>query len=65
MECGHVIIFVNNNIYKLNKQPFESDTNAYIRLWWLINNNKSLDSIEDISLSIIELNKRSGMSYLT
>lgn len=65
MECSHIILFINNNIYKLNKQPFESDANAYTRLWWLINNEKSLENIEDISSSIEALNNKIGMSYLT
>jgi hypothetical protein len=37
-----VVIFIKNTIYKLNKQPFETDTDAYERLWWIINNNKEL-----------------------
>jgi hypothetical protein len=58
-----VVIFIKNKIYKLNKQPFETDTDAYERLWWIINNNKDLNNRKDISDSIKVINIKKGMSY--
>ena len=58
-----VVIFIKNTIYKLNKQPFETDTDAYERLWWIINNNKDLNNRKDISDSIKVINIKKGMSY--
>tara|TARA_B000000477_G_scaffold10071_1_gene8445 strand:+ start:841 stop:1035 length:195 start_codon:yes stop_codon:yes gene_type:complete len=58
-----VVIFIKNTIYKLNKQPFETDTDAYERLWWIINNNKDFNNPKDISDSIKVINIKKGMSY--
>lgn len=58
-----VVIFIKNTIYKLNKQPFETDSDAYERLWWIINNNKDLNNRKDISDSIKVINIKKGMSY--
>jgi len=58
-----VVIFIKNTIYKLNKQPFESDSDAYERLWWMINNNKDLNNYKDRSDSIKVINIKKGMSY--
>ena len=58
-----VVIFIKNTIYKLNKQPFETDTDAYERLWWIINNNKDFNNRKDISDSIKVINIKKGMSY--
>ena len=58
-----VVIFIKNTIYKLNKQPFETDTDAYERLWWIINNNKDFNNRKDISDSIKIINIKKGMSY--
>jgi hypothetical protein len=58
-----VVIFIKNTIYKLYKQPFETDSDAYERLWWIINNNKDLNNRKDISDSIKIINIKKGMSY--
>lgn len=58
-----VVIFIKNTIYKLNKQPFETDSDAYERLWWIINNNKDFNNRKDISDSIKVINIKKGMSY--
>ena len=58
-----IVIFVKNTIYKLRKQPFESDSDAYARLWWMINNMKDLKNSKDISDSIKVVNIKKGMSY--
>jgi len=58
-----IVIFIKNTIYKLNKQPFETDSDAYERLWWIINNNKDLNNSKDRSDSIKVINIKKGMSY--
>ncbi len=56
-----IIIVYDNNIYKIEKEPFETDENAYIRGWYIIKNN-NLDNI--ISRSIIYLNEnKNNMIY--
>lgn len=57
------VIFINNEIYKLRKQCFETDEDAYERLWWMINNKKDLNNLKDISDSIKMINIKKGMSY--
>jgi|TARA_B110000285_G_C15093776_1_gene600662 hypothetical protein len=58
-----IVIFVKNTIYKLRKQPFESDSDAYERLWWMINHTKDFNNSKDISDSIKVVNIKKGMSY--
>tara|TARA_B110001450_G_scaffold45689_1_gene42361 strand:+ start:5490 stop:5684 length:195 start_codon:yes stop_codon:yes gene_type:complete len=58
-----IVIFIKNTIYKLNKQPFETDSDAHERLWWMINNNKDLNNSKDRSDSIKVINIKKGMSY--
>ena len=56
-----IIIVYDNNIYKIEKEPFETDENAYMRGWYIIKNN-NLDNI--ISRSIIYLNEnKNNMIY--
>lgn len=57
------MIEINGSLYFLNKQPFESDEDAYWRLWYLINNNKDVSSDKDICESKKELNKLKNMIY--
>ncbi len=58
------ISFIYDNIlYFLDKQPYETDEETYIRLWYIINNNLDMNSIKDINLSKIYLNKINGMIY--
>lgn len=57
----YIIIFHNNHIYKIDKEPFETDENTYIRGWFIIKNN-NLDNI--IIRSIIYLNEyKNNMKY--
>jgi hypothetical protein len=57
----YVIIIYDNNIYKIEKEPFETDENTYIRGWYIIKNN-DLDNI--VSRSIIYLNEvKNNMKY--
>ena len=58
-----VVIFIKNTIFKLRKQPFETESDAYERLWWIINNNKNPNNLKDISDSIKVINIKKGMSY--
>jgi hypothetical protein len=56
-----VLIIYENNIYKIEKEPFETDENTYIRGWFIIKNN-NLDNV--ISRSIIYLNEnKNNMKY--
>ncbi len=58
-----IVIFIKNTIFKLRKQPFETESDAYERLWWIINNNKNPNNLKDISDSIKVINIKKGMSY--
>ena len=59
-----IFLKINNYIYLFEKQSFESDEDTYDRLWWIINNKKSINNISDISDSIKYINEKYGMSYL-
>jgi hypothetical protein len=58
-----IVIFIKNKIFKLRKQPFETEGDAYERLWWIINNNKNPNELKNISDSIKVINIKKGMSY--
>lgn len=53
----------NNTLYFLQKQPYETDDDAFNRLWFILNNNLSVNSIKDINQSKIYLNQIYGMTY--
>ena len=61
-----IIIVHNNSIYNIEKEPFETDENAYKRGWFIIKNQLSYNNINDlISRSIIYLNeKKNNMKYI-
>ena len=56
---NYIIIIHNNHIYKIYKEPFETDENTYIRAWFLIKNSNIYYYNNDynISKSIIYLNE--------
>jgi len=62
-----IIIIHDNFIYNINKEPFETDENTYIRAWFIIKNKCNYPSIEEeelISKSIIYLNEyKNNMKY--
>jgi len=60
---NHIVIFIDNSLYKLAKQPYENTTDTYERIWWMINNKKDFDNFKDISDSIKIINIKKGMSY--
>jgi hypothetical protein len=56
-----IIIVNDNHIYKIDKEPFETDENTYIRGWYIIKNN-GLDNV--VSRSIMHLNEhKNNMKY--
>lgn len=65
---NYIIIIHNNHIYKIDKEPYETDENTYIRGWFLIKNTTINDYNKDynISKSIIYLNEyKNNMKYLS
>ena len=53
-----------NKIYKVDKEPYETDENTYMRGWYIINNFDKYDYEELISRSIIYLNEnKNNMNY--
>lgn len=54
-----------NKIYKIDKEPYETDDNTYIRGWFIINNFNKFKYVELISRSIIYLNEsKNNMKYI-
>jgi len=53
----HIIIIHDNNIYKIEKEPFETDENTYKRGWFIIKNYDTGSFDEVIGKSIIYLNE--------
>jgi hypothetical protein len=63
-----IVIIHDNYIYKIMKEPFETDENTYIRGWFIINNSNDMNDSNDmnslISRSIIYLNEnKNNMKY--
>ena len=61
----YIVIIHNNYIYKINKEPYETDENTYFRAWYIINNkNESENENEMICRSIMYLNEhKNNMKY--
>jgi hypothetical protein len=59
-----IIINYKNNIYKIEKEPFEIDENTFIRGWFIVKNYNKDKYDELVSRSIIYLNeKKNFMKY--
>ena len=60
-----IVIIHNNNIYKIFKEPFETDENTHIRGWFIIKNSDYKTNCDElISRSIIYLNEnKNKMKY--
>lgn len=56
-------ILYNNDIYIIDKDPYETLEETYERGWFIIKNYDNYNYNELISESIINLNKKKGMEY--
>lgn len=64
VNSDFIIIIHDNIIYKIYKEPFESDENTYKRGWFIIENKDKYLKEELISRSIIYLNEnKNNMKY--
>lgn len=64
MQEDNIIIYNKGLIYKINREPFETNANVYKRGWYIINNiNNETNNNKLISDSIININKNKGMIY--
>ena len=62
---SHIIIIANNYIYKIEKEPYETDENTYRRGWFIIKNLNKDNYDETVLKSIIYLNEnKNKMKYL-
>jgi|AACY02.1.fsa_nt_gi hypothetical protein len=55
-----VIIFYEDKIYKIKKQPFENEKQSLTRGWFIVKNNK-YNQVETLSKKY--LNELNGMKY--
>ena len=62
-NTNNIVIYNDGLIYKIDKEPFETNKDVYKRGWYIINNYNSKDIKTLISESIMELNKNKGMDY--
>jgi len=62
---NNIIIIYNDKIYVIDKEPFETDENAYKRGWFIIKNQDKIKNEDElISKSIIYLNEnKNNMKY--
>jgi len=60
-----IIIIDKNKIFKIEKEPFETEENAYIRGWFIIKNYSNIKNYDElVSKSIIYLNEnKNNMKY--
>ena len=65
MAATNFIIIIHDNfIFKIEKEPFETDEDTYKRGWFIIKNNPHVINDEIISKSIIYLNEcKNKMKY--
>jgi len=62
---NYIIMIHNNYIYKIDKEPYETDENTYMRGWYIINSDNNEDNYDEIiSQSIININEiKNKMKY--
>ena len=60
----NINIYYCGKIYIIEKEPFETNENAYKRAWFIVKNYNTAAYNELISLSKININKNNGMDYL-
>ena len=61
----YIIIVYDNYIYKIEKEPYETDENTYRRGWFIIKNLNKDNYDETVLKSIIYLNEnKNKMKYL-
>ena len=59
MSTSFIVIIFDNHIYKIDKEPFETDENTYKRGLFIIKNFKSFHNNDElISKSIMYLNEQ-------
>jgi hypothetical protein len=57
----YIVIIHDNFIYKINKEPYETDENTYFRGWYII---KNFNNDDIICRSIMYLNEnKNNMKY--
>jgi hypothetical protein len=62
----YIIIVYDNYIYKIEKEPYETDENTYRRGWFIIKNHNKDNYEETVIKSIIYLNEnKNKMKYLS
>lgn len=60
----YICILYKNRLNYVEKQPYESDDDAYLRGWYIIRHNLSFDSHKDICQSKKAINEEfNGMIY--
>ena len=63
LSMDYIIIVHNNFIYKIYKEPYETDENTYFRGWYIIKNYNDIND-EIICRSIMYLNEnKNNMKY--
>lgn len=63
LSMDYIIIVHNNFIYKISKEPYETDENTYFRGWYIIKNYNDIND-EIICRSIMYLNEnKNNMKY--
>ena len=63
LSMDYIIIVHNNFIYKIIKEPYETDENTYFRGWYIIKNYNDIND-EIICRSIMYLNEnKNNMKY--
>jgi len=62
---NNIAVVHDDYIYTIEKEPYETDENTYIRGWYIIKNSLKIFNIKElISKSIIYLNeKKNNMKY--
>jgi len=59
-----IVIIYDNYIYKIEKEPFETDENTYKRGWYIIKNLDKFSYDDVVVNSLIYLNEnKNNMKY--
>ena len=61
---SNINLYYCGKIYIIEKEPFETNDNAYKRAWFIVKNYDTYNYRELVSLSKIIINKDNDMEYL-
>jgi hypothetical protein len=59
----NINIYYSGKIYIIDKEPYETNEDVYMRGWYIVKNYNNFNYDELISMSKIYINEKNNMKY--